>query len=465
MGHCLCCTEKCNSIEDAENRFRVINVDDDGKKMCPGVMELTETCLIFHLKKGGFVKWPYRSLLKYGCDSDLFSFICGRRCQTGEGIFGFKCHRAEELFNMLQCSMQNNRISVISETDCDSPASVQLSEQRLLYRSEKYPSFPAASSVLSSSQRPEPIGGEIILESASPHVSEQAYSTKAQKEERMRHKGHLTLEQKTSGGGISQASYKHNYLEVEKPLLSVECQGVKCYQKPTYIFRSQIEREELGKIEGFHYNGDSNYAVWDIGYDSDERREASCIRRMGYENIGVLPSECLRSRSCMISVSSSDSQNIGIVPTQSPAVSFESQPSSPSVLEEKSSLEQKTCSSAIEANRSEHALLKRHSAGRETMTRQDCPVTYFNFDVRQPAQESRQLNYIQVEVESGCDSDNPQTPQSPNTTSISWTTSRQSEFYTELDLEKTAALSLIQRYRPQDDGTRKTRHSSKYYPV
>ncbi|MEE6498337.1 hypothetical protein FKM82_003048 [Ascaphus truei] len=366
---------------------------------------------------------------------------------------------------MLQCSMQNNRISVISETDCDSPASVQLSEQRLLYRSEKYPSFPAASSVLSSSQRPEPIGGEIILESASPHVSEQAYSTKAQKEERMRHKGHLTLEQKTSGGGISQASYKHNYLEVEKPLLSVECQGVKCYQKPTYIFRSQIEREELGKIEGFHYNGDSNYAVWDIGYDSDERREASCIRRMGYENIGVLPSECLRSRSCMISVSSSDSQNIGIVPTQSPAVSFESQPSSPSVLEEKSSLEQKTCSSAIEANRSEHALLKRHSAGRETMTRQDCPVTYFNFDVRQPAQESRQLNYIQVEVESGCDSDNPQTPQSPNTTSISWTTSRQSEFYTELDLEKTAALSLIQRYRPQDDGTRKTRHSSKYYPV
>lgn len=44
-----------------------------------------------------------------------FSFECGRRCQTGQGIYAFKCSEAEDLFNVLsqsiQKSSQNNALS------------------------------------------------------------------------------------------------------------------------------------------------------------------------------------------------------------------------------------------------------------------------------------------------------------------------------------------------------------------
>ncbi|KAM4697782.1 fibroblast growth factor receptor substrate 2-like [Rhinophrynus dorsalis] len=455
MGLCLCRT-KHHEIEE-DRRFWVINVNDDGKKICPGIMELTETCLVFHLKKGGFVKWPYISLVKYGYDSNLFSFACGRRCQTGEGIFGFKCNRAEELFNMLQDSMQNNRISVISDTDCQSPI---CAEKMLPYRYEFYPSFPATSSVLSSSQRPEPIGSERNTESSNAHKLEQFYMTTVYN----RPKCHLSVEKKISGGGISQTSSRHSYFEVEGSLQSWDCQGGKPYQKPTYMFRNQMEKDEIEMLGSLNFIGGSVHPTWDTGYDSDERRDTSCDRRMGYENIAALPNDCFRKRSLVVSVSSSDSQNTNIVSLRSALGDFESQPSSPSVFEDKSSLDQKIPFLVNEVNSSRPALLKRCSVRRDSLTRQDHVPTYFNFDVRQSSQESKNLNYIQVEMENGCDSDNPQTPQSPDT-SNSCTLGYHSEIYTEVDLEKTAALSRIQSYRPNDDGTRMTRHNSKHFPV
>ncbi|KPP66347.1 hypothetical protein Z043_115158 [Scleropages formosus] len=93
----------------------VINVDDDGNELGSGTMELTEDELILHTRKRDAVKWPYLCLRRYGYDSNLFSFESGRRCQTGQGIFAFKCARAEELFNMLQDVMHSNSISVVEE--------------------------------------------------------------------------------------------------------------------------------------------------------------------------------------------------------------------------------------------------------------------------------------------------------------------------------------------------------------
>ncbi|XP_053326427.1 fibroblast growth factor receptor substrate 2-like [Spea bombifrons] len=447
MGLCLCSKRKRCDVEEAENRFKVINVNDDGRKICPGVMELTETCLVLHLEKGGFVKWPYICLVKYGYNSNLFSFVCGRRCQTGEGIFGFKCSRAEELFNKLQDSMQNNRISIISDTDSDSPT---CAEQTLPYRYETYPSFPASSYVLSSSSRPEPIGGEIIPDVISPQTSEQ--------DDRVRLGcDHKPLEKQTSDGGVSQASSTRSYLE-----MSWEYQGSRAYQKPLFVFRNKEEKAEVDVLHSINSNVDLNHAICDTGYDSDDRREASCIRRMGYENIGALQSERFRSRSMVVSVSSSsDSQNTNYISTRTALCGFDSQPSSPSVFEEKYSLEQRA-SPSKEAMRLCH---NRLSLGQDSLNRQDCVATYFNFDMKQQTQDYRKLNYIQVEMESGCDSDNPQTPQSPDTTSVSWTTNLQCELYAELDLEKTVALSRIHRHRPKDDGTRKTRHNSKHFPM
>lgn len=43
---------------------------------------------------------------RYGYDADLFTFEAGRRCTTGEGIYAFRCRRAESLFQTLQSYIQ-----------------------------------------------------------------------------------------------------------------------------------------------------------------------------------------------------------------------------------------------------------------------------------------------------------------------------------------------------------------------
>ncbi|PKU28094.1 fibroblast growth factor receptor substrate 3 [Limosa lapponica baueri] len=106
----------CNScLLDPAGCCQVTNVDDEGNELGSGIMELTQTELILHTHKRDAVRWPYLCLRRYGYDSNLFSFESGRRCQTGQGIFAFKCSRAEEIFNLLQDLMQCNSINVVEE--------------------------------------------------------------------------------------------------------------------------------------------------------------------------------------------------------------------------------------------------------------------------------------------------------------------------------------------------------------
>lgn len=81
---------------------QVMNVDDTGRRLCPGQLEVGESDLILHQRGKNPVRWPLRSLRRYGFDAELFSFECGRRCPTGPGIYAFHCQRAEVLFNAVQ---------------------------------------------------------------------------------------------------------------------------------------------------------------------------------------------------------------------------------------------------------------------------------------------------------------------------------------------------------------------------
>ncbi|KAG5846148.1 hypothetical protein ANANG_G00146710 [Anguilla anguilla] len=121
MGSCCSCPDKESIPDNHQSKFKVINVDDDGNELGSGVMELTEEELILHTRKREGVRWPYLCLRRYGYDSNLFPFESGRRCQTGQGIFAFKCARAEEIFNMLQDIMHNNSISVVEEPVLEAP--------------------------------------------------------------------------------------------------------------------------------------------------------------------------------------------------------------------------------------------------------------------------------------------------------------------------------------------------------
>lgn len=71
-----------------------------------GQLEITGTDLILHRKGREPTYWPLKCLRRYGYDSDMFSFESGRRCTTGEGIYAFRCKRADILFRTLQDYLQ-----------------------------------------------------------------------------------------------------------------------------------------------------------------------------------------------------------------------------------------------------------------------------------------------------------------------------------------------------------------------
>lgn len=90
--------------------------------------------------------------------------------------------------------------------------------------------------------------------------------------------------------------------------------------------------------------------------------------------------------------------------------------------------------------------------------------TFFSFDFRRPCLESHRLNYIEVETETE-NSSNPQTPKTP-TSPLPQTPTRRTELYAVIDVERTAAMSSLQKALPRYDGTsRKTRHNSVDLPM
>ncbi|XP_022899805.1 fibroblast growth factor receptor substrate 2 [Onthophagus taurus] len=137
------CVSSRTDINDLHpNVFQVINVDEHGHVISPGRLEITETELVLHQKKKQPTRWPLKCLRKYGFDSEVFSFECGRRCPTGAGIYAFQCRRAEFLFNMVQQSIQSrnlnddNHINLINDFSNPLPVTTTVIQQRRLSSSQ-----------------------------------------------------------------------------------------------------------------------------------------------------------------------------------------------------------------------------------------------------------------------------------------------------------------------------------------
>ncbi|BES87297.1 PTB domain (IRS-1 type) [Nesidiocoris tenuis] len=101
-----CITSKKDINDLHPNIFQVSNVDDIGNRHSSGQLEVNDTELVLHQKGKPPIRWPLKSLRRYGYDSQVFSFEAGRRCPTGSGIYAFSCRRAENLFNFVQANVQ-----------------------------------------------------------------------------------------------------------------------------------------------------------------------------------------------------------------------------------------------------------------------------------------------------------------------------------------------------------------------
>lgn len=101
-----CISSKKELRDINPNMYRVSNVDDDGIALWSGQLSISRTELTLYRKNKEPTQWPLKCLRRYGYEADLFTFEAGRRCTTGEGIYAFRCRRAESLFQTLQSYIQ-----------------------------------------------------------------------------------------------------------------------------------------------------------------------------------------------------------------------------------------------------------------------------------------------------------------------------------------------------------------------
>lgn len=127
------------------NVFRVIQIHEGqpvvggaggggggGQEPFSGQLEVSSTNLTLYRKRKPPTQWPLQCLRRYGYENDTFIFEAGRRCKTGEGIYSFRCRRADVLFNLLQDYIQestynnNNNNMTVNSLD-----EVQQSQERM----------------------------------------------------------------------------------------------------------------------------------------------------------------------------------------------------------------------------------------------------------------------------------------------------------------------------------------------
>lgn len=112
--------------------FSVLNIDENGSRRIEGRIEVTETDLILNQRGHDRIRWPLRSLRRYGFEAGVFSFESGRRCPTGPGIYAFRCSRAQNLFNLMQSRVRNPYIDDRPGPFPDSPRPDPIPRENIL---------------------------------------------------------------------------------------------------------------------------------------------------------------------------------------------------------------------------------------------------------------------------------------------------------------------------------------------
>ncbi|XP_077425238.1 fibroblast growth factor receptor substrate 2-like [Vanacampus margaritifer] len=478
---CSSCPDKDLIADNHQSKFKVVNVDDDGNELGAGVMELTDGELVLHTHRRDDVRWPYLCLRRYGYDSNLFSFESGRRCQTGQGIFAFKCTRAEEIFNMLQEIMHSHSINVVEEAVLDaSHQGAALSPAALGY---SVPTVPNGVSRL-------PSAGDVPSHPSSRHPSVASTRLPSVGEEST----HPLLVADESAARAPAAQppdecfQAHTYVNTARlleeppsppespaspeaprqptppppapePRVLLEPQGARFVLGPTPVQRRLREAGETPESDGEApalaaasrcrrpppLTPDLHNAN-----NSAQRRTAL----LDYENLPALPPVWEARKS-----SWEDEEGGGL---KTPALNGFNPHGPLSAAPEPSHnyVNTENVTAPLSAHRPDAA-----------RRRPDGP-TVFNFDFRRlPGEPPKMLNYIEVETDGGggnrgaSDGSDPHTPRTPTSPPPPGTPTRRTELYALIDIERTAAMSNLQKARPRDDGTsRKTRHNSTELP-
>ncbi|XP_057279562.1 fibroblast growth factor receptor substrate 3 [Pezoporus wallicus] len=495
MGSCCSCLCRDSIPDNHPTKFKVTNVDDEGNELGSGVMELTQMELILHTHKRDAVRWPYLCLRRYGYDSNLFSFESGRRCQTGQGIFAFKCSRAEEIFNLLQDLMQCNSINVVEEpvviTRNSHPTERELSRTPQASNSLGYtvPGFPngfhsysgetlpysAAHHPSVSSLKHSSVGEDSTHALIGPDEQSHTYVNTANgdQELRGRHCMHSLPE--------VHPPFPHRNrscsLEDRNPQVFLQPGEVKFVLGPTSNCRRSCRHHRECRTHFCPPNNNNNEC-------EEECPSPQCV----YENVNGLlpPSTSSLCRGGRLKLPREDSGLAGCSHRRTALLHYENLPSLPPVWEcqplprgEEDAGDGLTPSPSGYSEAGEEDPLQNYMNSESTALhrgqrrssflpkpRRSCVPNVFSFDFPRPCPEQpRQLNYIQVELEAEPHK-GPQNPPASRVPAPASPDARRTDSYAVIDLKKTAAMSSLQRALPRDDGTsRKTRHNSTDLPL
>lgn len=72
------CFQSKNEVSELHpNKFRVVNIDENGVELCSGELEITDTDIILYREGREQTVWPLHSLRRYGFEGEIFSFESG----------------------------------------------------------------------------------------------------------------------------------------------------------------------------------------------------------------------------------------------------------------------------------------------------------------------------------------------------------------------------------------------------
>uniref|UniRef100_A0A8C2BDP6 Fibroblast growth factor receptor substrate 3 n=1 Tax=Cyprinus carpio TaxID=7962 RepID=A0A8C2BDP6_CYPCA len=478
MGSCWSCLYRDTIRDNHLNKFKVTNVDDEGNELGSGTMELTQTELILHTRKRDAIRWPYLCLRRYGYDSNLFSFESGRRCQTGQGIFAFKCSRAEEIFNLLQELMQCNSINVVEEPMIMTrPGHAPEMDMPRTPQTPNTPGFP-----MQGFPNGYP-GYPISADPSQPSLTNDHRHSLIGLDDQVRtntclciHSTHTYVNTVGMETDLSSRHCVHSLPEV-RPTTYPETSTTTTIRGDPQVFLQPGAQEVkfmLGptpaqqETPSVHMCNTHSYHHCHHLMHRHSSMEPCPESQLTYENINGLRG-ARRQRLSPSTVSQSHGHR------RTALLNYENLPSLPPVWEYRESGSSGGIHRDLQPpTRLRHACPP-HPHPPERANR------VFNFDFRRhrhpPPPPSRQLNYIQVDLEgepSGCSGHGggapvPQRPPPLKRGMAAATaapSSRRGECYAVIDLKKTAAMSNLQKALPRDDGTsRKTRHNSTDLPL
>ena len=92
-------------------------MDEYGNRAAEGTIQVSDAYLTLHQLEKDPVSWPLRYLRRYGFEEGVFIFESGRHGPTGQGIFAFRCSRAEQLFNLVQAHVRNPNLASVTESN------------------------------------------------------------------------------------------------------------------------------------------------------------------------------------------------------------------------------------------------------------------------------------------------------------------------------------------------------------